>query len=526
MMKKLLFALAASALLSAPAMAENIDQANGTSPENATISYKWNYWNEKQSSGMYVSNWVFVYDKEFTETPTATLEYTLKKGEETVVETKNAILSTPGNEQIGHSNFYDFTKVLEDGDYTVDWTFSLTPAGETEAQIQTGVQSFTVKTVYNPYEFKYTKKATANTITIDYEFVTKDNSDMPDNAEYHVELGIIGFPNQIRTERSGSITFAGLQPNTIYTVWTNSPYVKVGDETYKPIAPNFEVKTEDGDAPVVYKFKFHSEVAEITHNTITVKYKFEEVDGQDIPENATYAVSLGCTPGNIDVAGAEGPEGTIVFVNREQNEVYTIWNNSPSVTIDGIIYQATPDVANYIAGTTKMLPIITVTAKVDEKSIKMTEADIDYEIIPDNRNIEGVTYTIWCVVESEEDLPAEGGVDAQADVNEVEVGRIDNTTDVTGKMHLTGLTPEKISHLRVKAIAKTTDGLESETALYPAADSEDIFSVTTGIDNIAVDAAVDPEAEYFNLQGVRVAAPYNGVYIVVKNGKATKVLVK
>lgn len=44
---------------------------------------------------------------------------------------------------------------------------------------------------------------------------------------------------------------------------------------------------------------------------------------------------------------------------------------------------------------------------------------------------------------------------------------------------------------------------------------------TTGIDEISVDEA---EAVYYNLQGVRVDNPGKGVYIVVRNGKATKVL--
>ena len=46
---------------------------------------------------------------------------------------------------------------------------------------------------------------------------------------------------------------------------------------------------------------------------------------------------------------------------------------------------------------------------------------------------------------------------------------------------------------------------------------------STGIES--VDAANDGEAVYYNLQGVKVNNPGNGVYIRVANGKATKVLV-
>lgn len=42
-----------------------------------------------------------------------------------------------------------------------------------------------------------------------------------------------------------------------------------------------------------------------------------------------------------------------------------------------------------------------------------------------------------------------------------------------------------------------------------------------GVDNVAVEAGVK---EYFNLQGVRVANPENGLYIVRQGGKTTKVM--
>lgn len=47
--------------------------------------------------------------------------------------------------------------------------------------------------------------------------------------------------------------------------------------------------------------------------------------------------------------------------------------------------------------------------------------------------------------------------------------------------------------------------------------------VSTGVAEIATE---NGEAMYFNLQGVRVAEPENGLYIRVQNGKATKVLVR
>lgn len=48
---------------------------------------------------------------------------------------------------------------------------------------------------------------------------------------------------------------------------------------------------------------------------------------------------------------------------------------------------------------------------------------------------------------------------------------------------------------------------------------------TTGVSDIAVSEA-NGEAVYYNLNGVKVANPENGLYIKVQGGKASKVLVK
>lgn len=79
------------------------------------------------------------------------------------------------------------------------------------------------------------------------------------------------------------------------------------------------------------------------------------------------------------------------------------------------------------------------------------------------------------------------------------------------------LTIEANKQYTLTYIAKDTKtGLESEPKTVS-------FSTTVGI------AAIEAEngtAEYFTLQGVRVAEPTNGIYIRVANGKASKVTVK
>ncbi len=51
-------------------------------------------------------------------------------------------------------------------------------------------------------------------------------------------------------------------------------------------------------------------------------------------------------------------------------------------------------------------------------------------------------------------------------------------------------------------------------------------SINSGVNNIAVEDNANAPVEYFNLQGVRVANPENGLYIRRQGNKATKILVR
>ena len=91
------------------------------------------------------------------------------------------------------------------------------------------------------------------------------------------------------------------------------------------------------------------------------------------------------------------------------------------------------------------------------------------------------------------------------------------------------------SSLKVKAILKAEDaetGVETapiplQTIAFTPFEDVTINEITvtykgviTGIDEI--EAENDAEAVYYNLQGVRVANPEKGIYIVVKGNKVTK----
>ena len=65
-------------------------------------------------------------------------------------------------------------------------------------------------------------------------------------------------------------------------------------------------------------------------------------------------------------------------------------------------------------------------------------------------------------------------------------------------------------------VSKSYNGLQ----LYPIQYTE---WTESGVDDITV---ADGEAQYFNMQGVRVANPENGMFIRIQNGKAQKVVIK
>ena len=52
----------------------------------------------------------------------------------------------------------------------------------------------------------------------------------------------------------------------------------------------------------------------------------------------------------------------------------------------------------------------------------------------------------------------------------------------------------------------------------------DGWDLTSAVESVNVEN--NAAAAYYTLQGVRVANPENGLFIVVKDGKASKVLVK
>lgn len=71
------------------------------------------------------------------------------------------------------------------------------------------------------------------------------------------------------------------------------------------------------------------------------------------------------------------------------------------------------------------------------------------------------------------------------------------------------------------ATGANTDG--SDIVEYLPADSmAAVMDYTTGVEETLTD--INSNAEYYNLQGMKVATPEKGIYVKVQNGKATKVV--
>ncbi len=84
------------------------------------------------------------------------------------------------------------------------------------------------------------------------------------------------------------------------------------------------------------------------------------------------------------------------------------------------------------------------------------------------------------------------------------------------------ITADGIANMKIDVLwlADPAAGIEQDMPIDVTFTTDKV----TGIEDVVVEE--NASAEYYNLQGVRVAKPENGLYIRVQGGKATKVLVK
>lgn len=112
--------------------------------------------------------------------------------------------------------------------------------------------------------------------------------------------------------------------------------------------------------------------------------------------------------------------------------------------------------------------------------------------------------------------------DEEMDVKEIPVAEIESYP-YNYTQSFTALPEATTTHIWPKVQAVYRDGTTG-----PAVQQEiDVNTADTGTGISDVTVAADGEAAYYNLQGVRMAEPVAGqIYIVVKDGKATKAVVR
>ena len=89
--------------------------------------------------------------------------------------------------------------------------------------------------------------------------------------------------------------------------------------------------------------------------------------------------------------------------------------------------------------------------------------------------------------------------------------------DLAGNIYICGNSGE---YLKGFSLPRTEAFTTKAAAQYS-------FSIdTVGIDGVSIDNDSNAPVEYYNLQGVKVVNPSNGVYIKVQGKKASKVFVK
>lgn len=98
-----------------------------------------------------------------------------------------------------------------------------------------------------------------------------------------------------------------------------------------------------------------------------------------------------------------------------------------------------------------------------------------------------------------------GASESAPDLSEIAPMRHAGLTDMSAA-NITDLTSSSIVVLSGNSVKRSLGGDE-----------------VTGVENVVVECPIG-EVEYYNLQGVRLSEPKGGVYIEVKNGKATKVV--
>ena len=245
-------------------------------------------------------------------------------------------------------------------------------------------------------------------------------------------------------------------------------------------------------------------------------------------ENVTYHVWCETT-GNKNVGDMTTADltGTLQLINLNAGTTTDLWVKVRPI-VNGEESSADPtqypgeaqgyvglsiDTSAFDDGNTPVMPQITLVASNPVKTGETT-GTVDYEVTLSNDKFFD-HMEIWCVT--------------NASGSETTLAEIKNTKELKGTLNLEGLVPDKINGLWVKVFIYLTDGQKNAEAVqYPGAAQDyhglDLDMRTDAI--TAVEAENDAPVEYFNLQGVRVENPVNGLFIRRQGNNVSKVVIR
>lgn len=358
------------------------------------------------------------------------------------------------------------------------------------------------------FEFRHTEVATPTSVTINYEFVEKDGKEIPEDAVYAVRLGIAGPGDKSADTKSGSITYDGLSPETNYLVYTNNPSVTINGVKYDTNAENFNVTTSaDPNVPQA------NLTYTITDATATTKARLDyRIELVNIEEEGTTARVWLDVPGNITIGESNTLSGSIEV--DVEGEVLAAWLKGQVTYTDATgtpkTINTNPNDIGIEFRKDAFIAHISIAAGTPVAQTSTT-GWVPFTITTDNETAD-ITYSVWCVTNGE-----------------VAVSDVFQTQELTGNLPLYNLNENQVTELWLKVKGVDADGNETNTAQYPG-EAEgftglSINTLYTSVNEIEV-ATPDSDAIYFNLQGVQVENPANGLFICVKGNKAQKVIIK
>ena len=364
-----------------------------------------------------------------------------------------------------------------------------------------------------------------------------------------------------------SITLENIDEANVesYRVWLDAPgNVLMGESTTKE--GSIEINVADGDQNLWFKGQVTYKDGEES-KTINTNPNDQGVTFKKVSDPSVVLPVLGLTVGEPKATGLTTGEITFTITTDKpelENVTYHVWCNTTgdkvvgdmtttdltgtllltNLTAGGITelwvkaqaeigadksdaaqYPGEPqgwtglsiDTSAFDDGTTPVMPQITLSA-MDPLQTGDDTGTLRYEIVLSNETF-FESLDIKCVTN------AWKVNDGDADVV---LAEITGTKDLTGTLQLTGLKPNAVNGLWVKAVITLTDGQKSDEIMFPgAAQGYTGLEIDMRSDAIsAVEAENDAPVEYFNLQGVRVENPVNGLFIRRQGTKVSKVVIR